>query len=578
MSIRSVLAAFAVFVFTCSSVLAFPPDFDPSHPLAEQSHEFTLDSGVRVRIDVPAGLDGDEPVELVVYALPNGNTIEQTAGKQRGPGVGWRFDIQHIAAQTRALRAITGRNLAVAYLEAEGLSWPAWRGARDNSGQIVVDLVNRLRADLPGPVTSTTLSSHSGGGAFVLEYIQAAEAIPGFIKRIVFLDSNYSYLDEIHGEKLLNWLRGDGHVLVVMAYDDRDVTFDGKKIVSDTGGTWRATERMMETLGREYELETKQEGGFVHYWVDGKIDIWMHLNPDRKILHTALIGEMNGYMRALTVYTKDGDAVASPGPPRLYEEYISGDPASVDSAEIPPRPEGAMTGTEFIESVEDLPRQAREAAVERELLKGNIPNFLRKTIPVTVTAQGLEGTTHTLVFETMPDYLAIGSDEDFVRMPMNPHTAQAFCDAFDFVMPTRKMVDAIWEAAELKLEPKPLTEEREAAATFLQHHNIIEEQRGDTPLGILIAGIKKDVVISNRLQERPNRVAIYGWHYKTGKPIQPLTIVHVDWYVDYSHGIRPVRRMMRIDNGKTLPYEEILSDPHLYNLLSDEGEIAISYY
>jgi len=32
--------------------------------------------------------------------------------------------------------------------------------------------------------------------------------------------------------------------LVVIAYDDRNITLDGKPVVGPTGGTYRATERM----------------------------------------------------------------------------------------------------------------------------------------------------------------------------------------------------------------------------------------------------------------------------------------------------------------------------------------------
>jgi hypothetical protein len=177
----------------------------------------------------------------------------------------------------------------------------------------------------------------------------------------------------------------------------------------------------------------------------------------------------------------------------------------------------------------------------------------------------------------MPDYLSIGSDEDFVRMPMTPYTAQAFCDAFGFVLPTRKMVNDIWAAAPVHLEPRPLTIERESPATFLQHHRIIEEQLKGAPRGSFVAGIKKDVVIGNALRDKSQRVAIYGWHYKDGKPIQPVYAGHVDWYVDYSHGIRPVRRMMRV-NGVMQPFEKILKDSLAVSLLSDEGDIAVSRY
>ncbi len=41
-------------------------------------------------------------------------------------------------------------------------------------------------------------------------------------------------------------------------------------------------------------------------------------------------------------------------------------------------------------------------------------------------------------------------------------------------------------------------------------------------------------------------LAIYGWHRENGVAIQPLTIVHKDTYVDYSHGIRLVSRAVWI--------------------------------
>jgi hypothetical protein len=51
----------------------------------------------------------------------------------------------------------------------------------------------------------------------------------------------------------------------------------------------------------------------------------------------------------------------------------------------------------------------------------------------------------------------------------------------------------------------------------------------------------------------------------------------VDWYVDYSHGIRPVRRWMRVD-GIRGPFEIIVNDPQRLYLLSDEGAIGTPRY
>ena len=237
----------------------------------------------------------------------------------------------------------------------------------------------------------------------------------------------------------------------------------------------------------------------------------------------------------------------------------------------------APTGSAFIASLDGLAREDAERAVLRELVSGNIPSFLRTMRTVEARATGSDGARHTVAYEVMPDYLAIGSDSDWVRVPMNPYTAQAFCDAFGFVLPTRKMVNDIWAAATVRLEPRPLTADREAARTFLQHHRIIEEQLADKPRPAFVAGIKKDVVVTPLLGSRPGKVAIYGWHYTTGAPIQPLYTGHVDWYVDYSHGIRPVRRSMRVD-GTATTFERIVGDSLRHVLLSDEGMIAVPRY
>ena len=115
-----------------------------------------------------------------------------------------------------------------------------------------------------------------------------------------------------------------------------------------------------------------------------------------------------------------------------------------------------------------------------------------------------------------------------------------------------------------------LTEEREAFATFIQHHRLIETQRNGR-LG-LIAGIKKDVISTPKLfqTERPNRVALYGWHKLDGLPIQPIYTGHVDHYVDYSHGFRLIWDYILINN-KFLHYSIVLQDPELRQILTNEG-------
>jgi hypothetical protein len=168
----------------------------------------------------------------------------------------------------------------------------------------------------------------------------------------------------------------------------------------------------------------------------------------------------------------------------------------------------------------------------------------------------------------MPDYLMIGSNDDFIRVPMQPKTAQKIANYFGFFLSTPKICDDIYSAAKVKLEPHPLTVARDSFYTFAEHNKIIENQRQQRKG--LIAGIKKDVVITGALLQNRNadRVAIYGWHKSDGRPIQPVYTGHVDSYVDYSHGIRLVCQTILLD-GKPISYRDILSDDKLSVLLCD---------
>jgi hypothetical protein len=349
------------------------------------------------------------------------------------------------------------------------------------------------------------------------------------------------------------------------------VTLNGKAVVGPDGGTFRATERMHKRFAQDVTFTASTTDDFsTRTALDGRLALLVHANPKNRILHTALVGEMNGLLRGLT----DPDAKPAWGTfggPRAYTKWVQPAPG------IPKRPADAVGGAAFFKTLDKLTPTEREEAIAREILRGNVPDFLRVFHKITVKAKDASGKERVAVFAVMPDYLAVGSDSDFVRVPMTPPTAARVADAFGCALPTRKVVDEVYKAATVKLEPKPMTEDRETPATFLKHNALIEEQRVGKELGELVAGIKKDVVVSNRLAEKPNRVAIYGWHKTDGKPIQPLTIVHRDTYVDYSHGVRLMKRTVTVD-GKALDVRHALYSTDLNGLLSDEGPVTRPTY
>lgn len=235
----------------------------------------------------------------------------------------------------------------------------------------------------------------------------------------------------------------------------------------------------------------------------------------------------------------------------------------------PQTPAQRITGSNFYNTVASWKWKQRDSLAVQEILSGNFPSFLKKFIPVSSQITDSAGKIHVAVFYVSPDYLSIGTDEDWARIPLTPMAAQKIADSFQCFLPTKKMVDLIYQQATVKLEPVPMYAFRDSSVTMWQHHLIIEGQRkGRTGL---IAGIKKDIVISGKISRdvKPGREAIYGWHQLNGKPIQPLYTGHINWWTDYSHGVRLIYRKIKVGD-KQMDYEDVLKHAVYRNLICDE--------
>lgn len=261
--------------------------------------------------------------------------------------------------------------------------------------------------------------------------------------------------------------------------------------------------------------------------------------------------------------------IPDPAPPAATATRFSG---------FPRRAADAESGEAFLERTAGMSRADREREIERAILAGNVPAALREFRDVRVTMRLADGREHTAVYRVAPDYLAVGDGASAVRMPMNPLTAQRIADRLGCVLPTRLMVDQIYGAADRKLAPEPMSNSRypdwqRAMMTnrfYGEHDRLIDRQLAGG--SGLIAGHKKDVVVSNRLDAKPGSVAIYGWHQRNGRPIQGLSTVHENTYADYSHGVRLVAGTMTVD-GREMSTADVMRDPVLSRLLSDEGAI-----
>lgn len=130
--------------------------------------------------------------------------------------------------------------------------------------------------------------------------------------------------------------------------------------------------------------------------------------------------------------------------------------------------------------------------------------------------------------------------QDGIRMPLGMSAVKQVLRKEEARLPTRAEVDAIWKAADIKLQPRPLDryDIMTTMSEFIRHNTIIENQLKDLDTeDKLIAGHKKDII----QQRQDGRVTIYGWHYFNGSPIQYPTSVHGYNYRDYSHGLRLIK-------------------------------------
>lgn len=267
-------------------------------------------------------------------------------------------------------------------------------------------------------------------------------------------------------------------------------------------------------------------------------------------------------------------APALPDPEPLVT--ASADCGRTHTRAIPRRSRNADAGSDVIAGLMRAGGRARDDALAREILRGNLPEFSRNLVPVTFEGRDQNNRRSVLTICVMPDYLAVGSNRDFVRVPLGLPAAMRIASQFDMILPTTDMVNAIYRQANVRLSPSPMEPGAQMASTgyFLRHNTTVEGQRRHAGgrLGQLVSGHKKDLVLTNRLARNPGRVAIYGWHRRSGHPIQPLSTVHGAYYADYSHGVRLVSRRAYL-NGAPIDLRDILGDSVLAGMVSNEGPI-----
>jgi hypothetical protein len=236
-----------------------------------------------------------------------------------------------------------------------------------------------------------------------------------------------------------------------------------------------------------------------------------------------------------------------------------------------------VPATTLLAELPNAPGPKRERMILDFVRRGDVPDFVQVWCPVSVQHGAIKGE-----FYCTPDYLAIGSDEDFVRVRVNGVTAERIAAQAIAVLPTRKMVNDIYRNAACKLvaqtwgEPYDHTM-MQTARWPVQDQKIFEQAlSAKFERGQLWAGHAKDVVVGGGLTaHKGTTIGIYGWFNSAGKPIQGPQVnwdAHEWTYTDYSQCIRLVHSLMMVA-GRVLPVQSVLKSPELAPLISDEGAL-----
>lgn len=208
-----------------------------------------------------------------------------------------------------------------------------------------------------------------------------------------------------------------------------------------------------------------------------------------------------------------------------------------------------------------------------------------------------DGKIHSCTVYVAADALALGDDDDFVRVNLRQPTAQRIADDMMAMLPTTRISDHAWQQADVRLSPHSQRADSRMAFTerMVDHHDAIEAERQGRRG--LVRTVGKEFVITNLLAGKPERCAIFGWHTPLGRSrspgglpvVQPLTVnKHWAGFTDYSQTVCLVARMCLVYDVTSAGTEwnryhwrdlaEVLTHPTDAWLVSDEGPLVVTHH
>lgn len=224
------------------------------------------------------------------------------------------------------------------------------------------------------------------------------------------------------------------------------------------------------------------------------------------------------------------------------------------------------------------PGPAREELIYKAVIAQGPPKQL---VPITVP--GPNGTKIT--YKVLSDYITL----EGIRVPMTGATAQRIANHFSMNLPTTKMDRQIWEAANTKLKPSPMSGGATIGGKYYTGEEVVRSKinTSDTSVAFndkindqlkgkdptLVAGHMKSIV----QPDDPNRLGLTGWYHPDGTPIQKGNISSHDTqqHSEYAAGTRLVADQITVTKPDGSTYtttmDKLLADKDLGKAVTLSG-------
>lgn len=223
------------------------------------------------------------------------------------------------------------------------------------------------------------------------------------------------------------------------------------------------------------------------------------------------------------------------------------------------------------------PGPERERFIFQEIIKRRPIGQLR---PVTVPGpKGIK-----LTYYVMPDFITI----DGIRVPMSGQTAQKVADHFGMYLPTIKQSKQIWESADVKMRPQPLSSGGRIGGKHYTGEEVVRSKISDSDAAVaysdmiqqelehrgggnLIAGHMKDIVAPLN----PDKLGLYGWYGESGEPLEQSKVTGHDTKIhsEYGTGARLVSNkvVVQLPDGRKAQttMDQVLNHPVVSKYVSE---------